>query len=166
MIFSTLLRKVRNFAHLSWFVKTWFLPVWFLLGVSRSLVLIIPFRHLAPRLGVRTGILPWVALVDSGREARALSIARVVQTAASYTPWVSNCFPQAVVARILLGIYCVPYCLFFGVTRDPTGSTLKAHAWVTAGRVRVTGGESFGQFTVLGCFVSPCLAHAISQIDQ
>ena len=39
---------------------------------------------------------------------------------------------------------------------DPAG--MKAHAWVAAGRVPVTGGVSFAQFTVVGCFVAPCLA--------
>jgi len=35
---------------------------------------------------------------------------------------------------------------------------MKAHAWVVAGRIPVTGGQSFGQFTVVGCFVAPRLA--------
>ena len=48
---------------------------------------------------------------------------------------------------------------FFGLMRDPADlAGMKAHAWVAAGRVPVTGGVSFGQFTVVGCFVAPCLA--------
>ncbi len=48
---------------------------------------------------------------------------------------------------------------FSGLMRDPADPAgLKAHAWVTAGRVPVTGGVSFGQFAVVGCFVAPCLA--------
>lgn len=154
-IFSTLIRKARSFAHRPWFEKAWFLPVWLLLGASRFVILTISFRRLAFWLGEREGITPWIPLADARAEARALSISRVVQMAARYTPWKSNCFPQAITARILLGFYGVPYGLFFGVNRNAEDAMLVAHAWVAAGRVRVTGGMSFNQFTVVGCFVSP-----------
>ena len=152
-----LIRKARNFVRRPLFDKVWFFPVWILLGASRFLILIIPFRRIAPRLGGHTGIAPWVPLIDSRCETRALSVARVVQMASNYTPWNSNCFPQAITARILLGFYGVPYSMFFGINRNATDSTLSAHAWVASGRVRVTGGASFDQFTVVGCFVAPCL---------
>lgn len=90
-------------------------------------------------------------LLDPAQEARALQIGRLVRMTAVYTPWDSNCFPQAVVARLLLGLYGIPYVLNFGLMRDPAGGEMKAHAWVTAG-------ASFGQFTTVGCFVSPLLA--------
>jgi len=86
-------------------------------------------------------------------------IGRVVRLTANYTPWDSNCFPQAITARFLMGLYRIPYIFFFGLLRDPTNpSGMKAHAWVAAGPVPVTGGVSFGQFTVVGCFVAPSLA--------
>lgn len=154
MIFSILVRKARNFARRPWFEKLWFIPVWLLLGASRFVILTVPFRRLAFWLGVHEGIAPWVPLVDARSEATALSISRVVQMAAKYTPWKSNCFPQALTARILLGFYGVPYSLFFGVNRNAEDVTLAAHAWVAVGRVRVTGGMSFNQFIVVGCFVS------------
>jgi hypothetical protein len=84
-----------------------------------------------------------------------MSVAHVIALAARYTPWKSNCFPQAVTAKVLLGLYDIPNSLFFGVYRDPMEVALKAHAWVAAGRVRVTGGAGFEQFTVVSCFVSP-----------
>lgn len=155
MILPTLVRKLRNFTHRPWFEKAWFLPVWLLLGASRFVILAVPFRRLAFWLGEHEGIAPWVPLVDVRAEARALSISRVVQMTARHTPWQSNCFPQAMTARILLGLYGVPYSLFFGVNRNTDEVTLAAHAWVAVGRVRVTGGMSFNQFTVVGCFVSP-----------
>ena len=44
--------------------------------------------------------------------------------------------------------------------RDEQTLEMKAHAWVVAGRVPVTGGVSFGQFTVVGVFVAPRLVNA------
>lgn len=154
MVFKYILRKRQGLARLSWFERLWLLPAWLLLGMSRLMILAQPFRRLAPALGVHMGIAPWVPLLSADGEARALSIARIVQTAARHTPWASNCFPQAIVARLLLGLYGVPYALFLGVAHDAAGTALNAHAWVASGRVCVTGGRSFGKFTVVGCFVS------------
>lgn len=134
------------------------MPAWVLLGLAKALIFTIPFKRLAPRLGVHAGASPWIPLLLPSQEKKALQIGRLVQLAARYTPWDSNCFPQAVVARILLGLFGIPYALYFGLMRDVATSEMKAHAWVSAGRIRVTGGASFMQFTTVGCFVSPQLA--------
>lgn len=89
-------------------------------------------------------------------------IGRVIRLAAAYTPWHSNCFPQAVVARVLLALHGVPYMLCLGIKLGSTADTkIDAHAWVTAGRVSVTGGSSFGEFTVMNCF-HPHRTHLIA----
>lgn len=152
---TPLLRKARSFRRYSLFVRLWLAPAWLLLGISRALILVVPFRRLAPRLGHHTGAAPWIPLLDRAQERRAQEIGRLVRLAARYTPWQSNCFPQAVTARLLLGLYRIPYALYFGVARAPENTGMQAHAWVTAGRVRVTGGAGFRQFTVVGCFVAP-----------
>lgn len=84
-------------------------------------------------------------------------IGRLIAMTSRYTPWDSNCFPQAVVARLLLGLYGIPYALYFGLRRDAESGELKAHAWVIAGKVAVTGGHSFNGFTVVGCYIAPGL---------
>ncbi|MBL8482027.1 MAG: lasso peptide biosynthesis B2 protein [Rhodocyclaceae bacterium] len=154
---STIGRKLRTAARQPPFVLAWLLPVWLLLGGARALILTLSFRRLAPHLGRPLGANAWVPRLDPQQEQRALLIARVVYIAARHTPWISNCFPQAIAARVLLGLYSIPYALHFGLMRDPASAEMKAHAWVAAGKVRVTGGESFGQFTVVGCFVAPGL---------
>ncbi len=157
-IATALPRKIRSFRRYSGFIKLWLAPVWLLLGVSRALILAVSFKRLAPGLGVHDGASPWVPLLNGSQERRAREIGRLIRLAARYTPWKSNCFPQAVTARVLLGLYRIPYVLYFGLTRDPEAGEMKAHAWVAAGRVPVTGGAAFGQFTVVGCFVAPELA--------
>lgn len=160
MMLSTLARKARNFARRPRFEQSWFVPAWLLLGACRFVILFVPFRKLAPHLGRHAGVAPWVPLAAPAAEARALAISRVIQLAANHTPWESNCFPQAVTARLLLGLYGIPYCIFFGVNRKPGDTSMQAHAWVASGKIRVTGGTSFGQFTVVSCFVSPDLVGA------
>ncbi|WP_439817976.1 lasso peptide biosynthesis B2 protein [Zavarzinia sp. CC-PAN008] len=154
----TLVRKARTATRLPLFELGWFVPVWLVLGLARAVILVVPFRTLAPRLGVLLGASPWLPLLPAAQERRAILIGRVVRRAAKYTPWTSNCFPQAIAGRLLLGLYGLPYAFYFGVRRAEGGSELEAHAWVTSGRVQVTGGYSFNQFTTVGCFLAPSLA--------
>ena len=148
-------RKLRSFLRQPLFLQAWFLPVWILLGFCKTAILLYSFRRLAPLLGEAVGTSAWVPLLTRGEEARALQIGRVVRLAARYTPWDSNCFPQAVAARVLLGLYRIPHALYFGLMRDLDSTSMQAHAWVAAGRTRVTGGFGFDRYTVVGCFVSP-----------
>ena len=157
----SLWRKAGTFLAAPLFVQAWFIPVWVLLGISKVLIFTIPFQRLAPRLGQRTGVAPWVPLLSDQQTVRARLIGRVVQMTARYTFWNANCFPQAITARWLLGLYGVPYVFFFGLSRD-AGDGMKAHAWVVAGPVRVTGGYSFHQYTVVGCFADASLARGLA----
>jgi hypothetical protein len=128
-----------------------------MLGVSRLVVLTVPFRRLSAVLGKNEGPEPWVPILSNSQALRALHIGWVVGAMARFTPWDSNCFAQAITARLLLGLYGLPYALYFGLTRDAGSTGMKAHAWVVAGRIQVTGGASFGQYTVVAMYVCPRL---------
>jgi len=149
-------RKLHAFFGQSLFVKAWFVPVWLCLGLARAAICLTSFRRIAPRLGRDAGLDPWVPLASNRTEARALEISRVVRMAARYTPWTSDCYPQAIVARGLMGLYGVPYMLFFGLRHGRSGQ-MEAHAWITCGRIPVTGGAAFDRFTVVRQFKAPAL---------
>ncbi len=136
------------------FIQCWLIPTWLLLGLSKLAILRLPFSKLAPSLGTSQKGHYWIPLLTEKQHYRALQISRLVQGVASYTPWDSNCFPQAITAQILLKIYDIPATLFFGLRKEDT--ELKAHAWVCSGRVRITGGYSFNQFTVVGGYAVNC----------
>lgn len=146
-------RKAASFLRLGAWLQLWFLPTWLLLGLARLVILTVSFRRLAPRLGTANGPHALVPLITTAQRTRAVQIGRVVRLAAGYTPWVSNCFPQAVVARLLLGLHGIPYAVYFGLSRDAQTGAMLAHAWVAAGPVCVAGGYSFNEYTVVGCFV-------------
>jgi len=154
---AALIHKCRSFLKRPRFERVWFAPVWLLLGISRALVLFIPFRHLAGHLGQCCGATAYLPLINLQQQRRARQIAAVVSLAARYTPWISNCFNQAITARWLLGLYGIPSSLFLGVKRDPSSGELQAHAWIASGKVRVTGGEGFDQFSVVANFINPPL---------
>lgn len=147
------LRRTVSLLKKPLFTKTWFLPVWLMLGISRLVILTVSFRRLAPYLGHSAGLQAYSSLLTAHQERRAIQIAHVIRVAARYTPWVANCFPKAVTARLMLGLFRIPYALYFGLARDRKSGEFKAHAWVVAGCVPVSGGYSFAEYTVVGCYL-------------
>lgn len=127
--------------------------VWPLLGLSRAMVLLLPFRLLSKLLGAEHGPHPLSCLTTPQQTRRALDIGRTVRWAACHTPWTSNCFAQALAARILLGAAGVPCVTCFGLSRDGQ-KELIAHAWVSVGPIRVCGGDGLARYKVVGCFVT------------
>lgn len=154
-LFHILKRKVKTVRQQNVQFFVWLFPAWVFLGISRLLIKVFAFKHLARWLGVHDGLAPRTPSCTQAQEAIARNIGRAIRVAASYTPWSSNCFSQALTARFILGLYKVPYALFFGLRRDPETDQLKAHAWVVAGRLNVTGGRGFKNYVSVGCFVSP-----------
>ena len=170
MISERFYGRLRSFRAWTAREKACFPLVWLLLGLVRLIILLVPFRHWISRLGNQFGAVPVIPVLTPHGEAIATSVGRVVRAAAAVTPWNSDCLPQAVTARILLGFASIPCSLFLGVAIDEaargrlTGNSRRdaasasfAHAWVSAGRIHVTGGESFSRFAVLGCFGSKTL---------
>lgn len=133
------------------FTQCWAIPVWLLLGIAKIAIFTAPFRAIVARLGTPLNASSWIPLLTPEQLVRARKISKLIQGVAPYTLWDSNCFPQAISARLLLGLYGVPGSLFFGVHKD--GKQMKAHAWVCADKIRVTGGYSFNQFTVVAGYL-------------
>jgi hypothetical protein len=92
-------------------------------------------------------------LLDVQQQQKALSLGRAVRMAANYAPWNANCQAQAIAARILFGLFSLPYSIHYGLANDPDAK-LKAHAWLCSGPVQVTGGYAFDEFTVVAVFGS------------
>lgn len=154
MLAGRLVRKLRTLGSLPVFTLVWLGPVWLLLGLCRLVILTVPLRHQSPFYGRDIGICPWVPLATPREIARARDIRRVIGLAASYSPWIANCYPQALTARVLMGLYGLPYAIHFGLRRDAENREVAAHAWVVCGPVDVTGGQSFATYTVVRSFVA------------
>lgn len=139
--------RVRAFFRLGYKDQVRLAGAWFLLFLSRVLIAVLPFTLVRRLLGENHAVsdpLPPVDL-DPVQHARAVHIGRIVQVAAAYAPFRSDCYPQALTARVLLAVCRIPHLVSFGVRRD--GDRLLAHAWVHAGGVPVTGGsgEAYAQ---------------------
>ncbi len=152
--FAILQRKARTWLRRPRSEKAWFLVAYPLLGLARFSLLLLPFRTIARTLGQDQKAVMFVPLATPAEMRGALAIGRAIRMAAEYTPWESKCLAQAMVAAVLLRIKGLPYGLYFGVRKDPAAANgMAAHAWVCTGPAAVTGGRSFGQFAVVGCFI-------------
>lgn len=149
-------RKFRTFTGLPISVGSLVPIAWILLGIARAMILLFQFRNLTKILGASNGIQSFVPLVTPRQLRHARRIRAAVSIAARNTPWVSNCFPQAIAARGLLGMCGVPYAVHFGLRKDSTSlhgeDSMRAHAWVVSGSCDVSGGRSFHSHVTVGCF--------------
>ncbi|MEG3162563.1 lasso peptide biosynthesis B2 protein [Sphingomonas sp. LB2R24] len=71
---------------------------------------------------------------------------------APWLPFRTLCLQQAIAARAMLERRGIGSVLHLGV-RDPTGTTLDAHAWLDAGGLNVTGYPVDPALTEVGRFV-------------
>jgi len=151
-------RLLKLFFQLSFREKVSFVFAWLLSGVARLLLLTLPFRWIAPRLGLHLNNTELCAVTAEKKHQLAWRIGKITEIATRYTPWQSRCLVQAMVARVLLGFYNIPYVMHLGVTKteDPD-NLLKAHAWLCVGPYVITGREGHRQFTIVSTFVSPSL---------
>lgn len=124
---------------------------WSLLGFSRLLILLVPFRVVRRLLGEhRPAAEPVFFAVNQLELARAERIGVIVQVAARHTPWKSECYPQALTARAFLVLRRIPHQVCFGLRRED--GELVAHAWVLVADVPVVGGDG-SDYTEVGSFV-------------
>jgi len=123
---------------------------WMLLGSARVVIAILPFRLIRGFLGEHHATtMTGEPSLAGHRHARARHVATLIGIAAAHSPWRADCYPQALTARLMLTMARIPHTVRFGVRRD--GDELRAHAWVLAGDVMVTGGDG-GDYTAVAAF--------------
>lgn len=162
------MRKIKSFISLPLVDQLAFPWIWLLLGLARVVILVVPFRVFSSWLGVYSKVnvyTPDITMIQT-RKARRLGC--LVRASATVTPWESACFPRALVACFLLRLVGVPYVMHFGLAKNTNSSSedpMKAHAWVIAGPVSVTGGEGL-EYSVVASYISPLLLGVESKESQ
>lgn len=146
-----LLKKIRTFQKLSIQEQLWFGIAYGLLGISRLAVLLVPIQQYHGYLGQYYRNLAVSLCLDPTQLLKSQRIGRMIRLAAKYTPWNSNCMAQALTAKLLLSYYRLPYLLYFGLKKGAP-EKLQAHAWVCVGKIHVTGGWSFNDFTIVATY--------------
>ncbi len=112
----------------------------------KLLLLFVPFRWLAPRLGRPQSESP--PAISPVERDLALRISWAVQSVAAHVPLGFVCLPQAIAAKWMLRRRRLASTLYLGVAR-PDEVKLTAHAWLRVGDKILTGrAESFTHSTI------------------
>jgi hypothetical protein len=129
----------------------------FWLALARLVLLFVPFRSIASRLGdfvspsgarTRLDQVP----ISPAQTALAREIGWAVTRAARYLPFRAVCLPQAIAARVMLGRRGVASVLHFGAAKGET-KAIETHAWLDAAGVDVTGYPVARNFVEVACFL-------------
>ena len=143
--------RIKKFLQLSWADRLLFLEAFIYLGVTRAVLLMVPFKYIAPFLGRQSMDLPDDP-ESSDPPEWARRVAWAVEVAARQTPWESACLAQAITGKSMLKQYGIKTRLFLGMKKDP-GGKLSAHAWLKAGHEILIGASGHETFTILSVFM-------------
>ena len=133
--------KLRKLSNLNGADKWLLLRATGWLAIARIMLVAVPFRRLSERLPSKhdsTPVTPDVGLIER--------VGRSVAIAANHVPWRSDCFPQAIAARMLLNRCGLASTIHIGVERVGDDE-LSGHAWLTCGDTVVTGGAELRRYT-------------------
>ncbi|MCA9050841.1 MAG: lasso peptide biosynthesis B2 protein [Planctomycetaceae bacterium] len=142
-------QSLRNFWQRSLSDKWLLGQSFFLLGVSRLAIKVLAFRRLAGQMGRISEESAGTITDEELSATRRVSWA--VTRASQFTPWKSNCFPQAITAQYLLRRRGISSTLYLGCLMRNEGG-MKAHAWLRSGQRIVTGRDGHRAFTVVARF--------------
>jgi hypothetical protein len=146
-----MLHKLRTFARLPGETRTLIIEACLALALG-ALLAEMPLRWYARWLGARDTEHPAEAH-DALTSERVRQIGWAIRLIAGRVPFRSNCLPQAIAARALLGRRGLPITIYFGAAfTSPAGEALKAHAWSRSGAVTLTGSKPRRQFHIVARF--------------
>ena len=142
-------RQMLNFWRRPWLDQWLFFQAYTGLGMARLAIQAVPFAKLAPFLGKH--MTESIEEIPGEKMEQARRVAWAVRCASPFTPWTSDCLPQAITAKYLLRWRGIDSTLYLGAALDDAKS-LKAHAWLRCGSGYVTGGPGHKEFGVLASF--------------
>ena len=133
--------KWRRFIQLDGADKWLLLRATVWLAIARIMLVVMPIGRLAARLSTENN----PTQIESDRDLLK-RITYAVAAAANNVPWRSDCFPQAIAARMLLKRFGYASTIHFGVDRVGEDG-LDGHAWLTCGETVVTGAAELDRYT-------------------
>jgi len=143
--------RLRHFLRKPLRDKWLFAKAYTLLGISRFIIISFSFERIARYLGPSRVESP--AEATETQLAEAHRVAWAIDSASRYTPWKSNCYPQAVAAKYLLHRRGIASTLYMGAAfKVNKRDEMEAHAWLRCGPYYVTGGKIRSRFGVVAIF--------------
>ena len=143
------MERLNKFINLDGMERRLLIEAFFWLGVAQLAVSLMPFRWLAPYLGVHMA--ESEGTVNPCHEDLLTKVAWAVRAAARNAPWEAKCLAQAITGKIILKCRRVPNTLYLGLAKE-NDRELIAHAWLRSGDVILTGFRGMQRYTVVSSF--------------
>jgi hypothetical protein len=146
-------KAVKKFVQIPFKEKKLLMEAFWELSRARLLLLLVPFRKIAPGIGEH---MKETAKEPLARHLETLGhIRRALRRASKYTPWESACLVQALAGKNMLKRRGIPYTFYLGLTKNgKIEKGMKAHAWLRSGNLVLTGKEGvrLSSYTVVSMF--------------
>lgn len=140
-----LIKKIQSFVRTDRTVKILFLRAWFLSAVVKFTLVFLSFRK----------VLNWQGKINmespDRRDDASLEFRKCLQSAMrlcdKYTFWKTECYTQALTAKILLNKKGIPGTVYIGFNKTEKGE-YKGHAWLRSYDRVITGETEENSYTV------------------
>ncbi|WP_420644420.1 lasso peptide biosynthesis B2 protein [Candidatus Leptofilum sp.] len=155
--------NLAKFRQLCWADRFLLLEATLWLAIARLGLRLMPFRHIAPKLG-EVG-LESAANVPGKIAKEAERISWAVRALSHRTPWESACLAQAISAKAMLRRRHIPTTLYLGLAKDQS-QQMEAHAWLRCGSEIITGKANHERFSVISCFAEQSLEKNLAENEE
>lgn len=123
-----------------------FIEAYLLLGVSKLMILIFPFKFIASKIGLPQTETSFMNTFES----KVLETQIAVTRGAKYVFFSSKCYDQALATTFMLRRRKISSTIYFGVSK--IDGQLSAHAWVRSGHLIISGKRGYENFTPIAWF--------------
>jgi hypothetical protein len=118
--------------------------------VVRFCMCFVPFKFYKNMLGKQQAQVQ--KDVDTATLVQAKHISTLVLAVCRHTPWKSECLVQAIACRQVLLKKGIPTTLYLGLAKDQMGKKIRAHAWLKAGDIILTGARGHRNFKIVNFY--------------
>ncbi len=142
-------RKIKSFLSVPISGKLLFVEAVFTSAWVKIALLFFPFAKVAKWLGKVNDN----SIVNTlhGEIGTVKKVQFALKLCNRYTPWPTECYTQALTAKLLLKRRNIPGTIYFGFRKNDKGE-LMGHAWLKSGGIVVTGLCDLSLYTVHSSF--------------
>ncbi len=142
-------RKIKSFLSIPGYSKLLFAEAIFTSAWVKITLLFFPFSKVAKWLGKANEHNPEDNSTDEISKVKKVQFA--LKLCDRYVPWPTECYTQALTAKLLLKRRNIPGIIYFGFRKNDQGK-LMGHAWLKSEGIVVTGFCDFSLYTVHSSF--------------
>jgi len=140
-----IIQKISSFLSLSREVKCLFFKAYFLSGLVKLTLIFLPFRKVLSWQGQINTSTPQNE--DPTTAAFRKSLQQAMILCDKYTLWKTECYTQAITAKILLNRKHIDGTIYIGFKKDQNGKYL-GHAWLRSFDRIITGNIDIYSYSV------------------